>query len=78
MKRGDERISTTVLPEEETIENIFGEKVKSPLIGIVWSGTIEKLRLSPFSAIQKGAEKTWEVTTLTVLTVVKLVQGVVP
>jgi regulator of sigma E protease len=77
-KRGDESISTTVFPEEETIKNLFGEEIRSPLIGIVASGTITKLKLTPFRAIQKGAEKTWEVTTLTILTVVKLIQGVVP
>jgi len=77
-KRGDERIATTVFPEEETIKNLFGEEIRSPLIGIVASGTIAKLRLTPFKAIQRGAEKTWEVTALTILTVVKLVQGVVP
>jgi regulator of sigma E protease len=78
VKRGDGIISTTVYPEEDTVKNIFGEEIKSPLIGIVASGTIEKLRLTPFSAIQKGAEKTWEVTALTILTVVKLIQGIVP
>ncbi len=76
--REGKRISTTVLPKEETVKNIFGEEIKSPLIGIVASGNIEKLRLGPFRAIKKGGEKTWEVTALTILTVIKLFQGVLP
>ena len=78
LMREGKRISTTVFPKEETVKNIFGEEIKSPLIGIVASGNIEKLQLSPFQAIKKGGEKTWEVTALTILTVVKLFQGVVP
>jgi regulator of sigma E protease len=76
--RGDRRISTVVFPEEETVRNIFGEEIKSPLIGIVASGRIRKLTLGPLQAIQEGGRKTWEVTALTVLTIVKLFQGIVP
>ena len=76
--RGDTRISTVVFPEEGFGENIFGEKIKSGLIGIVASGNIKKLRLGFFQALTEGAKKTWEVTRLTVLTIVKLFQGVVP
>jgi regulator of sigma E protease len=76
--RGDRRILTVVFPEEETVRNIFGEEIKSPLIGILASGRIRKLTLGPLQAIQEGGRKTWEVTALTVLTIVKLFQGIVP
>jgi regulator of sigma E protease len=76
--RGDKRFSTTVVPEMETVKNIFGEEIRSPLIGIVASGTINTVRLTPVRAIAKGAQKTWDVTALTVLTIIKLFQGVVP
>jgi len=76
--RGNQRVSTTVFPEIEKVKNIFGEEIQSPLIGIVARGSIEKLRLSPLRALAKAAERTWEVTALTVLTIVKLFQGVVP
>ena len=76
--RADRRILTVVFPEEETVTNIFGEEIKSPLIGIVASGRIRKVTLGPLQAIQEGGRKTWEVTALTVLTIVKLFQGVVP
>jgi regulator of sigma E protease len=76
--RGNKRISTIVSPKEETVKNIFGEEIKSALIGIVASGNIKKLQLGPFQALMEGGKKTWELTALTVLTVVKLFQGVIP
>ena len=76
--RGDERLSKIVVPEEEFVKNIFGEEVKSALIGIVSSGTIKTLNLGPLQAITAAGKKTWEITALTVLIVVKLFQGVVP
>jgi regulator of sigma E protease len=76
--RGDKRISTTVFPEEEIVKNIFGEEIKSALIGIVASGSTKKLKLNALQAIKEAGKKTWEVTALTVLTIVKLFQGIVP
>ncbi|MFB0521040.1 MAG: RIP metalloprotease, partial [Desulfatiglandales bacterium] len=76
--RGDKRTSTVVFPEEETVKNIFGEEIRSPLIGIVASGSIKKVQLGLFQAIREGGGKTWEVTALTILTIVKLFQGIIP
>jgi regulator of sigma E protease len=76
--RGTKRISTIVSPKEEIVKNIFGEEIKSPLIGIVASGNIKELQVGPFQALVEGGKKTWELTELTVLTVVKLFQGVIP
>jgi regulator of sigma E protease len=76
--RGNQRISARVIPEMEKVKNIFGEEIESPLIGIVASGSIETLSLTPLHALGNAAERTWEVTALTVLTIVKLFQGVVP
>jgi len=72
------RFSTTVFPKEEVVKNLFGEEVKSALIGIVTSGKTEQIRLGLFSAIKEGAVKTWEITSLTFLVLIKLFQGVVP
>ena len=76
--RGDKRIATIVSPKEEIVKNIFGEEIKSALIGIVASGNIKELKLGPLRALKEGGKKTWELTALTVLTVVKLFQGVIP
>jgi regulator of sigma E protease len=76
--RGETHFSTTVFPEEETVKNIFGEEVKSALIGIVTSGRTEQIDLGLFRAIKEAAVKTWEITYLTVMVLIKLIQGVVP
>jgi regulator of sigma E protease len=76
--RGDERLSKTIVPEEEAVKNVFGEEVKSALIGIVSSGNIKTLNLGPLQAIAAAGKKTWEIIALTVLVVVKLFQGVIP
>jgi len=76
--RGDKRTSTVVFPEEETVKNIFGEEIRSPLIGIVASGSIKTVQLGLLQAIREGGKKTWEVTALTILTIVKLFQGIIP
>ena len=68
----------TVIPEEAVEKNIFGEDIKSALIGVVSSGNYQKLELGPWQAVEEGFRKTWEVVKLTCLTVVKLFQRVIP
>jgi regulator of sigma E protease len=76
--REGKRFSTTVFPKEEIVKNIFDEEIKSALIGIVTSGQIKQKSVGLFEALKEGALKTWEITYLTLLVIVKLFQGVVP
>jgi regulator of sigma E protease len=78
VKRADGFLSITVIPEEAAVKNIFGEDVKSALIGIVAAGTFKKLELGPWQAVKESFRKTVEIIELTCLTVVKLVQRVIP
>ena len=78
IQRGDQVLSMTVIPEEAVEKNIFGEEVKSALIGIVSSGKHKRLDLGPWQAVKEGFRKTGEVVELTCLTVVKLFQRVIP
>lgn len=78
VQRGDQVLSLTVIPEEAFDKNIFGEEVKSALIGIVASGKYLRLDFGPWQAVKEGFRKTWEVVELTCLTVVKLFQRVIP
>ena len=78
VKRGDTYVMLTVVPEISVTKNIFGEEIKSPLIGIVAAGKFEKVYLGPLGAIKEGFRKTWEIIELTCLTVVKLIQRVIP
>jgi len=68
----------TVVPEISVTHNIFGEEIRSPLIGIVAAGTFKEVDLSPSEAVVEGFRRTWEIIELTCLTVVKLIQRVIP
>ena len=78
VKRSDRFLSMTVIPEEAVVKNIFGEDVKSALIGIVAAGKYKTLALGPWQAIKESFWRTGEITKLTCLTIVKLFQGIVP
>jgi len=78
VRRGGDVKSFTVIPEEAVEKNIFGEEIKSALIGIVAAGKYERVELGPLEAAGQGFRKTWEVISLTCLTIVKLFQRVVP
>ena len=78
VKRGDSRIDLTVVPEISVTHNLFGEEIQSPLIGIVAAGTFLKVDLGPIGAVSEGFRKTGEIIWLTCLTIVKLIQRVIP
>lgn len=78
VRRGERTLELTVTPEASTVKNLFGEEVRSALIGIVASGEFQSVDLGPGQAVVEAATRTWEVTKLTLLTVVKLFQRVVP
>jgi len=77
VKRGDRNISVALTPETSTEKNIFGEDVKSALIGIVAAGNYKEIKLGPVDSLVEGTAKTWDVIKLTFLTIIKLFQGVV-
>ncbi|MBW1786091.1 MAG: RIP metalloprotease RseP [Deltaproteobacteria bacterium] len=78
VKRDLELKTFSVVPEVSSVKNIFGEDVKTTLIGIVAAGKFIQVELSPSAAIAAGFGKTWEILELTFMTIVKLFQRVVP
>lgn len=69
--------SITVVPRIRTTQTIFGEETKRFVIGITPSGDSYTVSLSPGKALVEGVIKTWEVSKLTVISVVKIIQGVI-
>lgn len=68
-----------VTPEAKIVKNLFGEDQKRYMIGIsAKAGAIEHVPLNPIEAIQEGIKQTWEISSLTILSVVKIFQGTVP
>lgn len=78
IKRGAETIAIKVKPEAKTVKNIFGESTGVGLIGVAPGDEVEKTSLPFFQAIGWGVTKTWDWCVMTVMSIVKLVQQVIP
>ncbi|RMG61401.1 MAG: RIP metalloprotease RseP, partial [Deltaproteobacteria bacterium] len=78
VRRGGEVVTLSITPELRKVKNIFGEEVSEPKIGIVASGDFVIVRHGPFESLYLGARETVKLVYLTVMTVVKLVERVVP
>ena len=78
VKRGDELLSMTVIPEQSQIQNEFGQDVEATIIGILDAGKFKTGELGPLSAARKSIQETWRWIELTFRVIIKLFQGVVP
>jgi regulator of sigma E protease len=66
-----------VKPETTKVKNVFGEDVDSWKIGVGASKNVFIERQNPILATWSGIEQTWNITELTLISLVKMVQGVV-
>jgi regulator of sigma E protease len=78
VKRDGETVMVKVIPEQKESKNIFGERQMQWLIGIAPKGTVITQHHNPFTAAFLGAKRTWEITELTVVGIVKLIEGKLP
>ena len=78
IERGGQPLTFDLTPELKTDQNLFGEDIKRYLIGIQSSGDVIPRKLSLVESVQMSFVRTWEITELTVLSVVKLIQGKLP
>jgi regulator of sigma E protease len=69
--------TVTIIPEIDVVKNIFGEEIKTPLLGVVSAGSFKEINLSFLGSLKEGCLKTWDIIKLTCLTVIKLFQGIV-
>ena len=74
VQRGTETLDVSVTPKPGTVIKDL-EEVEVGLIGVAPHMDITVMRYSPPVALWKGVEKTWEISTLTVVSLVKMVQG---
>ncbi len=77
VERGTEEKTFAVKPKLSKTKNLFGEDVDSYLIGVSPAGNVVIERKNPFQAIGSAFEKTWEISKLTLISVVKMIQGVI-
>jgi regulator of sigma E protease len=78
IKRGEEVIQVKVAPRAAIVKNIFGEEVKTYQIGISAAGAFVLKREPVYKAIGMGFSQSWFVTKLTVISIVKIIQRVIP
>lgn len=79
ISRGGSTLSLKVTPQIKSVKNLFGEDKRRYMIGIsAKAGEVDHIPLNPLQALREGVKQTWEISSLTVLSVVKIFQGTVP
>lgn len=78
VKRGEQKLDFSIKPEPRIAKNLFGEQVSGYAIGVASAGEIVTEYFNPFQAVIKGTEQTWKVINITIMSLVKMVQRVVP
>lgn len=73
--RNDARTSVTITPQMTTTKNLFGEDARRFVIGITAAGELFSRSLNPIQAFAESISQTYKITELTVLSIVKLIQG---
>ena len=73
--RGEATLIINITPELQTTKNIFGEDLDRYMIGVSASGDVFTIDLNPYQALWESIDQTYNITKLTVVTVIKLIQG---
>jgi len=77
IERAGERLSILVSPRVTEVNNIFGEPVKRAVIGVTAAGKISLKEANPLYALYYSVLQTWHLSKLFVVTIGKLLEGVV-
>lgn len=77
IRRGDETFVRSVTPETVTSQNIFGEDIQRNMIGIGIGDETFTRKLNVIEAFSESIQRTYYITKLTVLSLVKLIQGTI-
>jgi regulator of sigma E protease len=77
VERDGEAMMVKVTPRVTEVKNIFGEPIKRALIGITASGKIVIIETNPVYAAYYSLVQTWHLSKLFVVTIGKLLEGVV-
>ncbi len=77
LQRNGSSLDIKVTPKAMKTRNLFGEEVESYKIGISPTSHTVVQRRNPLSAFGEGIRQTWVISKLTVISIVKMFQGVV-
>ncbi len=75
VKRNGDVLKVDIVPEHREAKNIFGEDIKRYAIGITSAGDYYIKKLNPFEALYESMRQTYRIADLTVVSIVKLIQG---
>lgn len=75
VNREGRSLDLTIEPAMDKVEDIFGESHERFMIGITAAGETESVPLNPVEAMGESLHRTWMIIKLTVVSVVKLIQG---
>jgi regulator of sigma E protease len=78
VKREGEFLEIRVTPKPSSQKNLFGEEIPVFVIGITPFDEILVEKVGPFVALGKGLSQTWFGIKFTVVTVIKLIERVIP
>ena len=78
VKRNGEILEIKITPKLSTQKNLFGEEIQTFIIGITPSDEIIVQKVGFLEAMSKGLSQTWYGIKLTVVTIVKLIERVIP
>ncbi|MGD0884299.1 MAG: RIP metalloprotease RseP [Thermodesulfovibrionales bacterium] len=78
IRRGKEAIALEITPEKKATPNIFGENKAVGLIGIKPSGNTFIDREGPSGALVQAFKKTADISVLTVVSILKLIERIIP
>lgn len=78
VEREGQPVTLRVTPELRQRPNMFGEMKPMWIIGVQPKGTLFTRRVNPFSAVVFGVRRTGEITVLTVVGLVKIIEGQLP
>ena len=77
INRQGELLKINVRPEPSPSKNIFGEDIQRYVIGISSAGDVYQEKLSVFRSFTESFAQTYNITKLTIISIVKLIQGAV-
>ncbi len=78
VKRDASVFDMTITPEKKMVKDIFGQNKEAGLIGITPSGKSGIKQEGIFGSMTIAVKRTWDISVLTVMSMVKLVQRVLP
>lgn len=76
--RDSVKVSISITPESKKLKDIFGEEKEVGLIGIKPSGETFTVRENLPDSLRGAILKTWEISALTLVGIVKMIQRIVP